>query len=123
MRQQKVNKYVKYIAKSEDVLFCDNHYCNLKKPFATVDCHGLKTKEKGIHARGSADVAVLHHYATKTKEEFLLKRARGRARIVGKRPMDYFTKFNHNEVFDESAWVFFQQHRETQNERNQPAQQ
>jgi hypothetical protein len=112
MRQEKVSKYVKYITRSEDALSCDNHVCTLKKPFQTVDCKGLRTSHGGIHRHGSADVAVLHHYAVKTKAEFLLKRARGRARVVGQRPMDYFAKFNHNEVFDDSAWKFFT--RETQ---------
>jgi hypothetical protein len=110
MRQEKVSKYVKYITRSEDTLFCDNHFCKVKKPFKTVDCNGLQTNHGGIHPRGSANVAILHHYAVKTKAEFLLKRARGRARIVGKRPMDYFTKFNHNEVHDDSAWKFFTDH-------------
>jgi hypothetical protein len=56
---------------------------------------------------GPTDVAVINHYFTKTLEEFLLKKARGRATTSATRSMDDFHRHNFNEVEDPSAWTFF----------------
>ena len=56
--------------------------------------------------RGNADVAVIHHYFTKSKEEFLKKRARGMADMPGIRPLSQFADHDQNDVEDSSAWDF-----------------
>ncbi len=48
----------------------------------------------------SGDVRI-NHYAVKSLEEFKEKRARGRARALDKRGMDYFERFDRNEIKEE----------------------
>lgn len=58
---------------------------------------------EGLHPNGPADVAVLHHYYGKTREEYTKKRARGRATSDAIRTMEEFDNHNMNDVFDDSA--------------------
>ena len=46
------------------------------------------------------DVVRINHYAVKSYEEFLEKRARGRARKLDLRNMDYFDKYDLNDIED-----------------------
>jgi len=47
------------------------------------------------------DKIRINHYAVKSHEEFLEKKARGRAMSLDQRDMDYFEKFDRNEVEDD----------------------
>jgi hypothetical protein len=44
------------------------------------------------------DIIRINHYAVKSEEEFLEKRNRGRAHSRKQRTMDYFTRFDRNEI-------------------------
>lgn len=59
------------------------------------------------HHHGSADVAVIHHYFTKSREEFVAKMERGKADLAEKRRIEEFDAHDFNDVEDDSAWRFF----------------
>jgi hypothetical protein len=104
MRQASVNEHVKCIVKTSDLISASVHTCNVRTH--TKDTNGSIVKGS-YNRNGPTDVAVLHHYFTKTREEFIQKRNRGRADIDQVRPMSNFDAHNMNEVFDLSAWTFF----------------
>ena len=70
-----------------------------------LDTRGREVQDYGTAKLpdGAVDVAVLHHYFCKTKEEFLRKRQRGNADGAPMRALQFFDSHNHNAVFDDSA--------------------
>lgn len=63
-----------------------------------ADSHGVPiTKAKGNRIP-QQDVIRINHYAIKSYEEFLLKRARGRARVNTLRDMGYFERYDLNDI-------------------------
>ncbi len=66
-----------------------------------ADSHGNPLK-KGFRDRvPQQDVIKINHYAIKSYEEFLAKRARGRARIDSLRDMGYFERYDLNDIVEE----------------------
>ncbi len=63
-----------------------------------VDSHGEPIKEHFRYRAPLQDVIHINHYAVKSYEEFLEKRARGRARSLDQRGLDYFERFDLNDV-------------------------
>jgi hypothetical protein len=61
----------------------------------------------GTHPNGPVDIAVIHHYFTKTRPEYELKRARGKADRYNIRNHSEFNTENHNEVEDDSAYKIY----------------
>lgn len=65
-----------------------------------ADSHGMPLR-KGFHDRKpQQDVIRINHYAVKSYEEFLAKRARGRARVTSLRDMSYFGQYDLNDIED-----------------------
>lgn len=65
-----------------------------------ADSHGMPLK-KGFRDRTpQQDVIRINHYAVKSYEEFLEKRARGRARTLEQRSLDYFDRYDLNDLDD-----------------------
>lgn len=63
-----------------------------------ADSHGVPLK-KGFRDRTpQQDVIRINHYAVKSYEEFLEKRARGRARINTLRDFSYFEQYDLNDI-------------------------
>ena len=63
-----------------------------------ADSHGVPLT-KGFRDRSpQQDVIRINHYAIKSYEEFLAKRARGRARISTLRDMGYFEQYDLNDI-------------------------
>lgn len=63
-----------------------------------ADSHGVPLK-KGFRDRvPQQDVIRINHYAVKSYEEFLAKRARGRARINTLRDFSYFEQYDLNDI-------------------------
>lgn len=56
------------------------------------------------------EIAHLNHYFSKSFEEFLQKRARGKADCNEIRSMDEFYAHDKNEEFDDSAWQFYKKY-------------
>lgn len=66
----------------------------------SADSHGMPLK-KGFRDRTpQQDVIKINHYAIKSYEEFLSKRARGRARVESLRDMSYFEAYDLNDIED-----------------------
>jgi hypothetical protein len=121
MRQKKIDDHVKTIIKCDDV---DNIHC----------LHGIDgfkngknkkdTKRKIINGPfnkdGPDDVAVIHHYIIKTRQEHNNKIARGRANTNNNKELrkpESFNIQNFNEVEDKSASVIYDRaHKEYENQ-------
>ena len=63
-----------------------------------ADSHGEPIKKNFRDREPQQDVIRINHYAVKSYEEFLDKRARGRARTTKKRDLDYFRAYDLNEA-------------------------
>jgi hypothetical protein len=94
-----LNKHVKSIVDPRRVFnMIGSHEAARMSGFA-VDSHGERiTKSFQNRKPKQQDVIRINHYAVKSYEEFLEKRARGRARTLGQRSFDYFSLFDLNDV-------------------------
>lgn len=63
-----------------------------------ADSHGIPIKKNFRDREPQQDVIRINHYAVKSYEEFLGKRARGRARTLNQRGMDYFSQYDLNDI-------------------------
>ncbi len=63
-----------------------------------VDSHGNILKKAKGDRKPQQDVIRINHYAVKSYEEFLGKRARGRARVNTLRDMGYFERYDLNDI-------------------------
>lgn len=63
-----------------------------------VDSYGVPLKKNFRDRIPQQDIIRINHYAVKSYEEFLAKRARGRARVANLRELDYFEKYDLNDV-------------------------
>lgn len=63
-----------------------------------VDPHGERIKKHFGDRKPQQDVIRINHYAIKSYEEFLSKRARGRARTNSKRGLEYFEMYDLNDI-------------------------
>lgn len=106
-RQIGVNQHIKWIVRTDDIEnMVSPHHGKLRHGVA-VDCHGVQV-DGPFNTNGTDDIACIHHYFTKSKEEFMKKCARGRADINEIRNFENdFTRHDCNEIEDRSAWNFF----------------
>ena len=100
-RQKLVNKHIKSIVKLRKNLIMDVH---------NPACSWVNTN-KNINSgpfnnNPSDDIAQINHYFTKTKDEFIKKRERGRADDGTIRNMSDFYNNNFNEIEDLTALNF-----------------
>lgn len=63
-----------------------------------ADSHGIPIRKSFRDREPQQDVIRINHYAVKSYEEFIGKRARGRARTSGQRPEEYFTQYDLNDI-------------------------
>ena len=81
-RETTVNQHVKTIARVQDIadtkLNSDPHNFVELRSGNYHDSNGNPV-EGPFHENGPTDVVVLHHYVTKSRKEYLLKKTRGRA--------------------------------------------
>jgi hypothetical protein len=64
----------------------------------SVDSAGGRNRISWNHRAPQHSGAQINHYAVKSYDEFLQKRARGRARTLSQRGLDYFERFDLNDV-------------------------
>lgn len=64
----------------------------------SVDSHGNLLRKGFGDRKPQQDVIRINHYAIKSYEEFLAKRARGRARINTLRDFNYFDQYDLNDI-------------------------
>ena len=63
-----------------------------------ADSHGVPLTKGFRDRKPQQDVIRINHYAIKSYEEFLSKRARGRARTKSLRGMEYFNSYDLNDI-------------------------
>ena len=68
-----------------------------------VDSRGERIRKSWASRTPVTGDARINHYAVKSYGEFLDKRARGRARSLDMRGMDYFERFDLNDIEDEQG--------------------
>ena len=65
-----------------------------------------------MNSNGDAKVACIHHYYTKSEQEFREKIERGRSDIVEKRSLNELDDIHskNNDVYNSDAWDFYSRH-------------
>ena len=108
-----VNKHIKSIVKISSIdTFANPHNVNLLKG------NNYDTNRNIIFGPfnnlGDDTIACIHHYYTKSEEEFRKKIERGRADIIKKRSLDEMNNIhsNNNDVYNSDAWDFYSKHLE-----------
>lgn len=105
-RQAGVDPHVKSLVRPGCVWSLWNPHRPMLAHGTCVDTSGAPV-DGPLHPDGPSDVAVVHHYFTKSAEEFRAKVARGRADEQGRRDAGEFARHDLNDVHDSSAWDFF----------------
>lgn len=99
-RAASVNLHVKVIVKTSDFIRMTSPH-SVETHYGTQDTTGKRVNGP-FNPNGPIDVACIHHYFTKSANEFRAKIARGRSDIVQKRTFQEFVDFDKtsNEVED-----------------------
>lgn len=98
--EHRLNTHVKSIVDPRRVCTMTGCHEAARISGSSVDSHGVPLT-KGFRDRvPQQDVIRVNHYAVKSYEEFLEKRARGRARVTNLRDMGYFERYDLNDMED-----------------------
>ncbi|MDY0253293.1 MAG: glycosyltransferase family 92 protein [Tenuifilaceae bacterium] len=96
-----LNRHVKSIVNPRLALnFLSSHHPTLLSGCA-VDTNGNKVRKYFFQREPLHDTIRINHYAVKSFEEFLEKKARGRGMSLSQRGLDYFEKFDRNEITED----------------------
>ena len=107
-RQNKINEHVKTITCLQDTKYMETPHYAILHNGTPHDTNGNPVTGP-YNPNGTDDVACIHHYFVKSRQEFYLKCLRGRADIPQYRNYEKEFKENDwNEVEDLRAWHFFQ---------------
>ena len=102
-RKATLDPHVKSIVVMAHVVhFVHPHAPVMRPGFVCVDPHGHAVNGP-FNSQGTDDIACVHHYFTKSREEFLDKVARGRADTGMLRSLAEFELNDHNDKEDTSA--------------------
>ncbi len=93
-----LNRHVKSIVDPRRVLCMTGCHEAARLSGHAVDSHGKRIRKNFRDREPLHDIIKINHYAVKSYEEFLQKRARGRARRTVKRGLGYFDKYDLNDV-------------------------
>ena len=97
----KKNLHIKSVIKAYTVIgFCDPHAPVYMPGYYSVSADGEKLKGS-FSKRVSIEKIAINHYFTKSYDEFVTKRNRGKADQVKMRPMSEFEEHDKNEVYDD----------------------
>lgn len=99
--EHRLNTHVKSIADPRRVCTMIGCHEAARLSGHSVDSHGVPLKKGFGDRMPQQDVIRINHYAVKSYEEFLSKRARGRARINTLRDFSYFDQYDLNDAEDE----------------------
>jgi len=102
--EHKLNTHVKSIADPRQVCTMIGAHEAARISGKSVDSHGQVLKAGFRDRVPQQDVIRINHYAIKSYEEFLQKRARGRARINSVRDFSYFDQYDLNDI-DETKQI------------------
>lgn len=96
--EHRLNTHVKSIVDPRRVCTMTGCHEAARLSGNSADSHGEVLKKGFRDRRPQQDVIRINHYAVKSYEEFLSKRARGRARINKLRDMSYFDQYDLNDI-------------------------
>ena len=96
--EHKLNTHVKSIVDPRRV--CTMIGCHEAARISgfAADSHGTPLSKGFRDRKPQQDIIRINHYAVKSYEEFLSKRARGRARINSMRDLSYFEQYDLNDI-------------------------
>lgn len=104
-RRAAVDRHVKSLMRTLDVVRMDNpHFPVLRHGAVKRDTRG-SVVDGPFNPDGPTDVAVVHHYHTKSAQEWAAKQQRGRADVAVAYPERLPS--GDDEVADPSAWDFY----------------
>ena len=92
-----LNRHVKSIVNPLRVFCVDAHIAAIVSDCA-VDSHGTPVKKYFHNREPQLDIIRINHYAVKSYEEFLIKRNRGRITKNKQYDLEYFEKYDLNDV-------------------------
>ena len=93
-----LNRHVKSIVDPRRVCTMTGCHEAARISGSSADSHGRPLKKGFRDREPQQDVIRINHYAVKSYEEFLAKRARGRARINTLRDFSYFDQYDLNDI-------------------------
>ena len=93
-----LNRHVKSIVNPRRVFTLTGCHEAARISGHAADSHGMPIKKNFREREPQQDVIRINHYAVKSYEEFLGKRARGRARVIKQRSLDYFQAYDLNDI-------------------------
>lgn len=96
----KLNTHVKSIADPRQVCTMIGCHEAARVTGIPVDPSGARITTHWGDRKPQQDIIRINHYAIKSYEEFLGKRARGRARINSVRDLSYFDQYDLNDIED-----------------------
>lgn len=96
--EHKLNTHVKSIVDPRRVCTMVGCHEAARISGRAADSHGEPLKKGFRDRKPQQDVIRINHYAIKSYEEFLAKRARGRARINTLRDFSYFDQYDLNDI-------------------------
>lgn len=99
--EHRLNTHVKSIADPRRVCSMVGCHEAARLSGRAADSHGVPLRKGFRDRKPQQDVIRINHYAVKSYEEFLAKRARGRARVTSLRDMGYFEQYDLNDLADE----------------------
>lgn len=94
----RLNTHVKSIADPRRVCTMVGCHEAARLSGKAADSHGEPLRKGFRDRKPQQDVIRINHYAVKSYEEFLGKRARGRARVNSLRDMNYFEQYDLNDI-------------------------
>ena len=96
--EHRLNTHVKSIVDPRRVCAMIGCHEAARLSGCAADSHGQPVKKHFGDRKPQQDVIRINHYAIKSYEEFLDKRARGRARTNAIRGLDYFKSYDLNDI-------------------------
>lgn len=103
------NIHIKTVADPRRVALIDNpHFAIYLKGFHAIDEHGNPVVLSPFNKRNTVDRIRINHYFTKSREEWLEKRNRGRADAKGKRSLDEFEIYDNNDIYDDVVLKYWE---------------
>ena len=93
-----LNRHVKSIVNPRRIFSFTGCHEAARISGRAADSHGVPIRKNFRDREPQQDIIRINHYAVKSYEEFLNKRARGRARTVKQHNVDYFNRFDLNDI-------------------------
>ncbi len=111
MCSEQINKHIKCISKLNKIEnFYNPHFPSLIN--GIIKDTNNNTISGPYNNDGSDNIACIHHYYTKSEEEFKAKLERGRSDIIWKKNLDELIDIHskNNDIYNSDAWDFYSKH-------------